>query len=91
MFCQYLAYVKIFIKVTSMGSKLHQRQDRTDENPFCAYKAASQSLAAFGVMTEADPKSPSSTLCKEMWVEKYFCCGIFAFWIFVLTYNNTDY
>lgn len=62
-----------------MGSKLHQKPDRIDVNPSCAHKIASQSLATFGVMTQADPKSPSSTLCNEMWVEKYFCCGIFAF------------
>lgn len=62
-----------------MWSKLHQKPDRTDVNSFCAYKVASQSLATFGAMTRADPKSPNSTLCKEMWVGKYFCSGIFAF------------
>jgi len=71
--------VKRFIKLTSVRSKLHQKRDRTDVNPSCVYQVAYQSLASFGVMTRADLKSPSSTLCEEMWVEKCFFGGIFAF------------
>lgn len=74
-----LQYVKIFIKVTSVGSKLHQKPDRTDVNPFCAHKVASQSLATFGVMTQADPKSPSTALCNEMWYKNTFAVKFLHF------------
>lgn len=56
-------YVKRFIKLTSVRSKLNQKPDRTDVNPSCEYQVAYQSLTSFGVLTGADLSRPSSTLC----------------------------